>query len=119
MMLFGILAKDVFVIRRDDGRGTGCDYYATHGEKGGVPDAIGYTEMTHARKFRSAEDAQAFVEYELPAWGRKLHHPVPIPYFQFMNTSTMSKIAGCLVRDSEIPDALLEPTPGRLLVWRR
>lgn len=119
MMLFGIQAKDVFVIRRSDGHGTGCDYYAMHGEKSGVPDAIGYAEMQHASKFRSAEDAQAFIENELPAWGRKLHHPAPIPHFLFMSTSTMSKIAGCLIRDDEIPDELLEPTPGRLLIWRR
>lgn len=119
MQFFGIQTKDVFVIRRNDGRDTGCDFYAEHGEKAGVPDAIGYSEMEHARKFRSPEAAQAFIENELPAWGRKLHHPAPIPQFMFMSTGTMSKIAGCLVRDGEIPHEFLEPTPGQLLIWRR
>ena len=119
MVLFGIQTKDVFVIRRNDGRDTGCDFYATHGEKAGVPDAIGYTEMEHARKFRSAEDAQTFIENELPAWGRKVHHPAPIPRFLFCRTSTMSKIGGCLIRGDEIPDELLEPMPSQFLIWMR
>lgn len=37
-------------------------YYAEHGEIGGVPDAVGYDEPLHAMKFRTYEEAQAYID---------------------------------------------------------
>ena len=63
-------------------------YYAEHGEIGGVPDAVGYDEPLHAMKFRTYEEAQAYID-----------------------TSSRSG-------QEPIPDRLLAPTPGRLRLWR-
>ena len=37
-------------------------YYAEHGEIGGVPDAVGYDAPLHAMKFRTYEEAQAYID---------------------------------------------------------
>lgn len=110
--------QPVFVIRRNGGRGNDYCDYAAHGEMAGVSDAIGYDETAHARKFRTAEEAQEFIRTELPVWGRDLHHPVEVTLFDLMfNMSPL--YAAKLQKNVEISDELLKPTQGRLLIWRR
>ena len=58
----------VFVICRNGGDPKNPnDYccYAFHGEKCGVPNAIGYDNAAHAHKFRSIEDAREYIEHKL------------------------------------------------------
>lgn len=108
----------VFVILRNGGRINSGDNYSVHGCVGGVEDAIGYGELEDARKFLTREDAQSYIDSELPEWGRSLHHPEPVFPWDLLFTKT--PLAAYLrYHDLEIPPALLEPAKGRLLVWRR
>ena len=58
-------------------------YYAEHGEIGGVPDAVGYDEPLHAMKFRTYEEAQAYIDTQLPEWTRDCHRPAELTAFAF------------------------------------
>lgn len=108
----------IFVILRNGGQISRCDNYSAHGCVGGVEDAIGYGELVDARKFLTREDAQAYIDSELPAWGRRLHHPESVfPWDLACSHAALS--AYLRLPDLEIPPALLEPAKGRLLVWRR
>lgn len=92
--------------------------YTTHGEKCGMSDAVGYDTAAHARKFQNVEEAQNYIDSKMPEWGRDIHQVTEVrpwdvllaglPLFAFMCTP-----------DEPIPDALLEPTQNRLLIWRR
>ena len=93
-------------------------YYAEHGEMGGVPDAIGYDDSCHARKFYSEEDAARFIQTELPEWGRDLHRPVGLTFADF-NVADGLELRTMLWYGIEIPNDMLEPTAGRLRIWRR
>ena len=46
------MEHDLYLIQCDHMSGGMC-YYAEHGEKCGVPDAVGYDTAAHARKFRT------------------------------------------------------------------
>ena len=92
-------------------------YYAEHGEIGGVPDAIGYETPAHAKKFRTEEDALNFIRTELPEWGRELHKPAGLCFADF-DTADALQLRTMLWYGLEIPDSLLEPTAGRLRLWR-
>ena len=94
-----------------------CRYYAEHGELRGVSDAIGYDCFAHARKFRTEEDARQFICTELPAWGRRRHKPVGVGVTDFAWEA--SGLAAMLRYGIEIPADMLEPTAGRLRIWRR
>lgn len=108
----------IFVILRNGGRIDSCDNYSAHGCVGGVEDAIGYGELADARKFLTREDAQAYIDSELPAWGRHLHHPEAVFPWDLMFTNAALS-AYLRYPELEIPPALLEPAKGRMLVWRR
>ena len=84
---------------------------------GGVSDAIGYDCFAHARKFRTEEDALQFIRTELPEWGRQLHKPIGLGVADFI--WVVSEIAVMLRYGIEIPADMLEPTAGRLRIWRR
>lgn len=105
----------LYLIERAD-KDADFRYYAEHGEMGGVPDAIGYETAVHAKKFRTEDEAQAFIRTQLPQWGRDFHRVVELDF------------TGCFWEGAElsaflwfgitVPDKLLEPTPGRLRIWR-
>ena len=106
----------IYLIERS-GTNDDCRYYAEHGEMGGVSDAIGYDCLAHARKFRTEEDALRFIRTELPEWGRQLHKPIGLGVTNFI--WVVSEIAVMLRHGIEIPADMLEPTAGRLRIWRR
>ena len=92
-------------------------FYAEHGEMGGVPDAIGYDSAVHARKFRTEAEAQTYISTLLPEWARGLHQPTALGPMDFLwDASALSVI---LQYGMEIPDKVLEPTTGRIRLWRR
>ena len=68
------MEHDLYLIQCDHMSGGMC-YYAEHGEKCGVPDAVGYDTAAHARKFRTYEDAQTYIDTQMPEWARPSHHP--------------------------------------------
>lgn len=108
----------VFVILRNGGRISQCDNYSMHGSMGGVEDAIGYGSLMDARKFLNSEAAQAYIDKELPSWGRSLHHPAEV--FPWDLTFVQTPLAWYLQHpEVEIPPELLEPSKGRLLIWMR
>lgn len=106
----------LYLIERLD-KDTDYRYYAEHGEIGGVPDAIGYETPAHAKKFRTEEDALNFIRTELPEWGRELHKPARLCFADFDTADTL-QLRTMLWYGLEIPDSLLEPTAGRLRLWR-
>ncbi len=106
----------LYLIERAD-KDTSYRYYAEHGEIGGVPDAIGYDCPDHARKFRSEKDALRFIQTKLPEWGRGLHRPAGFTFADFSLDAVV--LRGLLWHGLPIPDEVLEPTPGRLRLWRR
>lgn len=109
--------RTVFVIRRSGCTGGEYCDYAEHGEMGGVPDAIGYDQTAHARKFRTAEAAQSFIDRKLPEWGRDCHHVAAVTAYELFFGAPALSCAMCA--DLEIRDDLLEPTDNRLRIWRR
>ena len=106
----------LYLIERLD-KDTDYRYYAEHGEIGGVPDAIGNETPAHAKKFRTEEDALNFIRTELPEWGRELHRPARLCFADF-DTADALQLRTMLWYGIEIPDSLLEPTAGRLRLWR-
>ena len=81
----------------------------------GAPD---YGTLLDARKFLTSGDAQAYIDRELPAWGRPLHHPVEVfPWDMLFASPALTWFM--LHADVKLPQHLLEPSSGRLLVWRR
>lgn len=92
-------------------------FYAEHGEIGGMPDAIGYDQAAHARKFRTEEAAWEYIKTVFPAWGREIHNPVSMNAGDFIWGAIELSIH--LRSGLFIPDRLLEPTAGRLRIWRR
>lgn len=106
----------LYLIERLD-ENTDCRYYAEHGEIGGVPDAAGYDLPAHARKFRTEAEAQDFINTQLPEWGRGLHRPVALGPSDFLWDA--SALAAMLLYGIEVPNRVLESTPGRLRLWRR
>ena len=109
------MGNSLYLIRnkRDDN----TLFYAEHGEMGGVPDAIGYDSPEHARKFRTREEAQAYIDPQIPEWGRRCHQTVQFEasYFTWNCWGITSMLHACV----PIPDHLMLPTPGRLRIWRR
>lgn len=99
-------------------RSRGADhlYYAEHGEMGGLLDAVGYDELPHAMKFRTQEDAQMYIDTQLPEWARGCHRPVELTASNF--TWPCQALATMLRCGVPIPDQLLLPTPGRLRIWQ-
>ena len=93
-----------------------CRYYAEHGEIGGVPDAIGYECPAHARKFRTEDEAMRFIRTELPEWGQTLHKPAAFSFADFIWDA--SGLSILLLHGEHIPNSMLEPTAGRLRIWR-
>ena len=91
-------------------------FYAEHGEMGGVPDAIGYDTAAYARKFRTEAEAQTYISTRLPEWARGLHQPVALGAADFLWAA--SALSVMLQYGMEIPDQVLEPTTGRLRLWR-
>ncbi len=98
-------------------RSEGCRYYAEHGEMGGVADAIAYDTSDHAQKFRTEEDALHFIQTGLPAWGRDIHRPASFTRVDFGWDNP--ELMVLLRHGAPVPDQLLEPTAGRLRIWRR
>ena len=85
---------------------------------GEMEDAIGYGTLLDARKFLTSGDAQAYIDRELPAWGRPLHHPVEVfPWDMLFASPALTWFM--IHADVKLPQHLLEPSSGRLLVWRR
>lgn len=106
--------RSVFVICAKDDAGI----YSTHGTFAGMEDAVGYGELEDARKFLSREDAQTYIDCEIPEWARECHYAKEVsPLALFLAAPELS----CLLRHSEeeIPSRLLEPAKDCLLIWRR
>lgn len=59
------MSSKVYLIQRAYDSGN-YRFYAEHGEKGGVLDAIGYDCAVHARKFRTEHDALNFIHTQMP-----------------------------------------------------
>ena len=101
-------------------------YYAEHGEIGGVPDAVGYDEPLHAMKFRTYEEAQAYIDTssrsgQETAIVRRSLPPRILPgsAVELRLCSAAASRSRALGRLGQpIPDRLLAPTPGRLRLWR-
>ncbi len=110
------VGRSVFVISRNSGC-CGMDYYAAHGEMGGVKDAIGYDEKAFARKFLTEEDAISFIGNELPEWGRAIHHAEEMELYEFMLRCPVL-FSALLGNDEEALRLALEPPGHRLLIWR-
>ena len=111
--------RSVYVICRNEGHPSDprdCCCYAAHGEKDGVPDAIGYDTAAHARKFRNAKDACDYIKQMLPEWGHGIHRVSEVRSWDILLAGL--PLYAALYRDEPIPDALLEPTKDRLLIWR-
>lgn len=106
----------LYLIERVD-KDTDYRYYAEHGEMGGIPDAIGYECPAHARKFRTKEDAQRFIQTDLPEWGLNLHRPIGFTFADFPLDATL--LTNLLWFKMPIPEDMLKPTVGRLRLWRR
>lgn len=110
--------RKIFVICRKDGDIEHSDNYCKHGPMGEMEDAIGYGTLLDARKFLTSGDAQAYIDRELPAWTRPLHHPVEVfPWDMLFASPALTWFM--LHADAGLPQHLLEPSSGRLLVWRR
>ena len=110
--------RSVFVICRYDGDPHDCCCYASHGEKCGMPDAIGYDTAAHARKFRSVVEPQDYIETKMPEWGRDIHRVAEVRPWDILLAGLPLFAYMCRL-DEPIPDALLEPTQNRLLLWYR
>lgn len=108
--------KTLYLIERFD-KDTDYRYYAEHGEVGGVQDAIGYECPAHARKFLTEDEALRFIHTELPEWGRALHRPAALGFADFAWEGL--GLGALLWHGKPIPDSMLEPTAGRLRLWRR
>lgn len=108
--------ESIFAIcRKSDHPGS---FYSTHGSVRGVEDAIGYGTLEDAMKFLSCEEAQRYIDYELPGWAKELHHPVEVYCWEL--TFAAPELAVLLrYGEPEIPPHLLKPTRSRLLIWRR
>lgn len=108
--------KSVFVICRNDVCGD-PKYYAAHGEKGGVKDAIGYDDKPCARKFLTEDDAVAFIGSELPVWGRNIHSVEEMVLYEIM-LNCPNLFSALLGNNKEALRLALEPPENRLLIWR-
>lgn len=110
------MEHDLYLIQCNHMSGGMC-YYAEHGEKCGVPDAVGYDTAAHARKFRTYEDAQTYIDTQMPEWARPSHHrPLTVPA---ASSWKMPALRALLNAGVPISDAMLSATPGRLRVWLR
>lgn len=108
--------KCLYAICRTNGSSGESDYYVTHGSMGGEPDAIGYSSAADARKFLSGQEAQQYIDQQLPSWGRTCHHFVSIMPEQLL--FTMPHLSRLLYDDQPISDELLKPNTDKLLIWR-
>lgn len=86
-------------------------YYAEHGEIGGVPDAVGYDEPLHAMKFRTYEEAQAYIDTSSRSGPRDCHRPAELPPRILPGSAVELRL--CSAAASRSPDRLLAPTPGQ------
>ena len=109
--------RSIYVIRRNTESAGSCDHYVTHGEMGGMQDAIGYGSLEDARKFLSDADAQVYIDRELPTWGRSCHCPAVVEPWEL--GFSMMLLSNLLYQGADIPVELLEPTQNKLLIWRR
>lgn len=102
--------KSVFVIRQKSDRNiNNYNNYTFHGTFRGVDGVMSYGDLKDARKFLTQEDAQAYINHELPEWARKNHCPVEVGAFELMFKSP--ELAVLLLHgDMEIPLRLLTPT---------
>ena len=110
------MVSRLYLIERLD-KDTDYRYYAEHGEIDGIPDVIGYEIPDHARKFRTEADALNFIRTELPEWGRELHKTTELCFADFDSADAL-QLRTMLWYGIEISDDLLEPTAGRLRLWR-
>lgn len=110
------MSSKVYLIERVYDSGD-CRFYAEHGEKGGVPDAIGYDCAAYARKFRTENDALNFIHTKMPEWGRTCHKPVAFSAPDFAWEAL--GLAAVLWLEEPIPEKMLAPTANRLRIWRR
>lgn len=91
-------------------------YYAEHGEIGGVPDAVGYDEPLHAMKFRTYEEAQAYIDTssrsgQETAIVRRSLPPRILP-------GSAVELRLCSAAASRSRTACWRRRPGRLRLWR-
>ena len=75
------MEHDLYLIQCNHMSGGMC-YYAEHGEKCGVPDAVGYDTAAHARKFRTYEDAPDVYRHTNAGVGKALTPPGLLPFRQ-------------------------------------
>ena len=84
-------------------------YYAEHGEIGGVPDAVGYDEPLHAMKFRTYEEAQAYIDTSSRSGQETASSGgATASHFTWLGCG----ITAMLRSGKPIPDRLLAPTPA-------
>lgn len=75
------------------------------------------TPPAHARKFRTYEDAQTYIDTQMPEWARPSHHPASYRSGSFIMED--AGLRALLNAGVPISDAMLSATPGRLRVWLR
>lgn len=109
------MSGKIYLIKRDYDSGD-YRFYAEHGEKNGVPDAIGYDCAAHARKFRTEVETLDFIHTQMPEWGRSRHKPVALSASDFLWEAP--GLAILLECEETIPEEMLAPTAGRLRIWR-
>jgi hypothetical protein len=110
------MAGKLYLIERM-GESMDYRYYAEHGGVAGVKDPIGYETVGHARKFSSFADARAFIDNDLPEWGRSCHQVISKEYYDF--TWECALLSALLYTDGPITEEQMMPTPNRLRLWRR
>ena len=112
------MEHDLYLIQCDHMSGGMC-YYAEHGEKCGVPDAVGYDTAAHARKFRTYEDAQTYIDTQMPEWARPSHHPASYRSGSFiMEDAGLRALlnAGVPISDAMLSELTEQPQVGFIIV---
>lgn len=116
-----------FITRKNDAAAHLADYsfYAAHGVVDGAfngEECIQYDEAVHARKFRSEQEAQEYIDTLLPVWARACHQVVSRRITQFWTrfyTEPFIELYKAMLLDMPITDAMLAPTDnGRLRICR-
>lgn len=98
--------RSVFAIRQKRERGGW--YYSSHGLFASVENAVSYSPLRDARKFLRCEDAQAYIDQELPEWARDVHCPIEIHTWDLM--FEQPELSALLrYSEEEIPPHLLVP----------
>lgn len=98
------------------------EFYSCHGIMAGI-EAAGYDLAAHARKFRTKDEAQQYIDNQLPEWARSCHKPFELMCSQLLSYTHNNRTLGELIihlltSDQPAEESLLLETPKRMLTWR-